>query len=786
MEDYIKELNKQQQDAVLYNDGPSLVIAGAGSGKTRVLTYKIVHLLNSGFDAHRILALTFTNKAAKEMTKRISELVGFTTASQLWMGTFHSIFLRLLRYNANKIGFKSDFTIYDTSDSKSLLKMIVKDMGLDDKIYKPSTLQSHISNVKNSLISPSDYEIDADYKKYDEKCKRPMTAAIYKAYWNRCSISNAMDFDDILFYTNILLRDNKDILERYQEYFQYILVDEYQDTNFAQHLIVSQLSKKNNKICVVGDDAQSIYSFRGANIQNILNLTKYFPTLRTFKLEQNYRSTQNIINAANSLIEKNKEQIHKTIFSENQKGNKISVIQSYSGFEESYIVANKIIELKMRQSDSYDDFAVLYRTNAQSRQLEEALRKRNIPYRIYGGLSFYQRKEIKDAISYFRLTINPDDDEALKRIINYPSRGIGDTTIAKIQKVANSNNCSMWQVISHSSDYELIINSGTANKLGQFKSLMQSFIDLNHNNANAFDIAERVIRDTKLFSILLTDNTPENISKQENIQELLTGVKEFINNKEEEGGTDLSLSHFLSEVSLATDQDSEDETMDGARVTLMTVHAAKGLEFKNVIIVGVEEELFPSSMSSDTQKGLEEERRLMYVAITRAKSNCIITFAQSRFLNGQTKYCSPSRFLKDIDPSFLSMDQTSSKMGDTDMRQANTIFIKDRLYTSKNDKFGDRDKGKSDSSSISRPTPSNLKPLKASVANSASAASSDGSETQKASGLKVNMRISHSRFGLGTIEAIDDINSDPKITVNFDNVGKKNLLLKFAKFNIIE
>lgn len=773
MEEYLSELNLQQRKAVEYIDGPSLVIAGAGSGKTRVLTYKIVHLLKNGYDPHRILALTFTNKAAREMKERISVLVGENTASRLWMGTFHSIFLRLLRYNYERIGFKHDFTIYDTSDSKSLIKTIIKDMDLDDKIYKASSIHSQISNIKNSLITPERYEADMKMRKIDNYAKRPMFYAIYKAYWNRCKIANAMDFDDILFYTNIMLRDNPDILEKYQDYFQYILVDEYQDTNFAQHLIISQISKKSRKMCVVGDDAQSIYSFRGANIHNILNLSKQFEGLKTFKLEQNYRSTQNIIDAANSLIEKNKEQIHKKIFSKNSVGAKICVIQSYSGYEESYVIANKIVQLKMGQGDSYDDFAILYRTNAQSRILEEALRKRNIPYRIYGGLSFYQRKEIKDAISYFRLTVNPDDDEALKRIINYPTRSIGEVTVKKLVAASTKNRCSIWNILNSPLIDEVNINKSTLTKLLNFRNLIQSFIDLNQQGCHADEIAKRIIQDTKMYSILLNDNTPENISKQENIQELLDGVTQFVYSKMEGGEDNVSLSNFLSEVSLATDQDSETDSNDGARVTLMTVHAAKGLEFKNVIISGAEEDLFPSSMSSDTISGVEEERRLMYVAITRAKTNCIITFATSRFFNGQTKTCVMSRFLRDIDSSYLSMSQTSS------------------IY-SKNEEWGansDVKYAKVPTTHIPTPT-SSFKPLsslkdtkikfpkKSNTDDNSKYIQHDKTE------LSIGQQIMHSRFGEGEITEISN-DTDTKITVAFKNTGTKKLLLKFATFKIL-
>ncbi|MCF0186183.1 MAG: UvrD-helicase domain-containing protein, partial [Bacteroidaceae bacterium] len=654
--EYLNQLNPQQRDAVEYVDGPSLVIAGAGSGKTRVLTYKIVHLLNLGYKPYRILALTFTNKAAREMKERIAKLVSPEEASALWMGTFHSVFAKILRINAERIGYNSNYTIYDTSDSKSLIKQIVKDLELDDKVYKIANVQSHISNLKNSLISPQDYASDHEMREADKRAKRPRMHEIYSMYWNRCRLADAMDFDDLLFNTNILLRDCPDVLDKYQNFFDYVLVDEYQDTNFAQHLIVSKLTAKSQKLCVVGDDAQSIYSFRGANISNILNLNKAYPTLKTFKLERNYRSTQNIINAANSLIEQNRRQIPKHIFSENNIGEKIQVIRAFSDFEESYIIANQIVGLKARSGDHYNDFAVLYRTNAQSRPLEEALRKRDIPYRIYGGLSFYQRKEIKDAVCYFRLTVNPVDEEALRRVINFPARGIGDTTIKKVQVCATQNNVSMWAVVSDPDKYELPVNAGTKKKLLSFSSLIKSFVELNENGADAYVLASRILMDSGIMELVSSDNTPENISRRENLDELLSGVNEYVAMHSEEGDDNVRLYNFLSEISLATDQDSDDSA-EGNCVTLMTVHAAKGLEFRHVLIVGMEEDLFPSAMSLDSMEGLEEERRLFYVAITRAMQTCHVTYAQSRFRNGEIVSSRLSRFLRDINPSYLQFAQ---------------------------------------------------------------------------------------------------------------------------------
>ncbi len=769
MEEYIKQLNKQQQDAVLYTDGPSLVIAGAGSGKTRVLTYKIVHLLYNGYEPWRILALTFTNKAAREMRERIETLVGTSTASKLWMGTFHSIFARILRINAERIGFKSNFTIYDTNDSKSLVKSIIKEMDLDDKIYKPSTVLSAISAAKNALISPEKYATTPDIIEADKRAHRPLIHAIYRTYRNRCFVAGAMDFDDLLYYTNVLLRDNKDLRQHYQEYFRYVLVDEYQDTNFAQHLIVSQLCNGSKNLCVVGDDAQSIYSFRGANIRNILNLKNYYPDLRIFKLEQNYRSTQNIINAANSLIDKNTEQIRKQVFSRNDIGSPIEVVQSYSDFEESFLVANRISQLKMQRHDNYEEYAILYRTNAQSRILEESLRKRNIPYRIYGGLSFYQRKEVKDAIAYFRLSINPNDDEALRRIINYPTRGIGETTVNKLLRCAIDNRVSMWQVISDLEQLNPGINSGTAKKLTAFHDMILSFIDMNNKGLDAETVATRIIGDTKLLSMLFTDRTPESISKQENLNELLNGVKEFVSSKQEEGQEGITLNDFLAEVSLATDQDTQDTS--GERITLMTVHAAKGLEFSNVFIVGVEEELFPSAMSCSTISEIEEERRLLYVAITRAKSFCMLSYASSRFRNGQTKTCSPSRFIRDIDPQYLSLNS-----GTTLSRHEQTFNPVEKYRSSFHSATPAAPRRTFQKTSQSRQQIVNIP--------SSPETGAGNYPLHSISELHTGMLIEHARFGSGTITGIDNTSADPRIVVEFDNVGNKTLLLKFARFNI--
>ncbi len=789
-ENYLEKLNEQQRVAVEYCDGPQLVIAGAGSGKTRVLTYKIVHLLHEGYEPWRIMALTFTNKAAREMRERIEPLAGPEVAAQLWMGTFHSIFSRLLRRNAERIGFKPDFTIYDQSESRSLIKLIVKDMGLDDKVYKPATIQNQISNAKNALITPDDYARNQGLIDADRNAQRPETVAIYRAYWNRCHIAGAMDFDDLLLYTNILLRDNEDVLERYQEFFRYILVDEYQDTNFSQHLIVHQLSKRYNRLCVVGDDAQSIYSFRGANIDNILRLQRFYPDIKTFKLERNYRSTQTITDAANSLIEKNKGQIAKHLFSKNQVGEKIPVIRCFSDYEEAYVVANQIAALKARQGDSYEDYAVLYRTNAQSRVLEEALSNggrrdkhgnmRNaIPYRIYGGLSFYQRKEVKDAICYFRLVINPDDDEAVRRVINYPTRGIGDTTVGKINHCATQNGVSMWQVMTHPEQYELNVNRGTLAKLEGFTTLINGLIELNQSGSDALTVARETIKRSRIKSILMGDNTPENISRIENLDELMNAVSDFQQGKEESGDEHCQIGDFLAETSLLTDQDMNDP--DGEKVTLMTVHAAKGLEFRNVIIVGVEEDLFPSAMSMDSIYQIEEERRLLYVAITRAEVNCVITYATSRYHNGQTKSCVMSRFLRDISPEYLLMGST------------NSAPVPSRKRNRWDDDFDDTPRPAPAPASRAKPsiTPSPSAPPRTPMPPRPAAptpppANASGNFTiHTADELSEGCEILHQRFGHGTVAGIDTSGSDAKIDVTFNDGQTRKLLLKFAKFEIL-
>ena len=628
MPDYIEELNESQRAAVLYGDGPSLVIAGAGSGKTRVLTYKIAYLLENGYNPWNILALTFTNKAAREMKERIARQVGEQRARYLWMGTFHSVFSRILRAEASHIGFTSQFTIYDSADSKSLLRSIIKEMGLDEKTYKPGSVQARISNAKNHLVSPSGYAANKEAYEADAAAKMPAIRDIYSRYWERCRQAGAMDFDDLLVYTYILFRDFPEVLARYREQFRYVLVDEYQDTNYAQHSIVLQLTKENQRVCVVGDDAQSIYSFRGADIDNILYFTKIYPDTKVFKLEQNYRSTQTIVRAANSLIEKNERQIPKEVFSEKERGEAIGVFQAYSDVEEGDIVTNKIAQLRREHDYGYSDFAILYRTNAQSRVFEEALRKRSMPYKIYGGLSFYQRKEIKDIIAYFRLVVNPNDEEAFKRIINYPARGIGDTTVGKIIKAATDNNVSLWTVLCEPITYGLTINKNTHTRLQGFRELIEQFMT-EVAEKNAYEIGTAIIRQSGIINDVCQDNSPENLSRKENIEELVNGMNDFCAMRQEEGNTNVSLIDFLSEVSLLTDQDSDKEG-DGEKVTLMTVHSAKGLEFRNVFVVGLEENLFPSGMAGDSPRAMEEERRLCYVGITRAMKELTLTSAQQR------------------------------------------------------------------------------------------------------------------------------------------------------------
>ncbi|EKN11924.1 UvrD-helicase domain-containing protein [Parabacteroides goldsteinii] len=777
MEEYLNKLNESQREAVEYNEGPSLVIAGAGSGKTRVLTYKIAYLVHLGLAPQSILALTFTNKAAREMKERIAAITGDQTARRLWMGTFHSIFSRILRYEAEHIGYPSNFTIYDTTDSKSLLKAIIKEMQLDDKVYRLGMVQSRISNAKNALVTWKAYEQSKELMQHDIDSKVPLLREIYKRYQNRCQQAGAMDFDDLLLQTNILFRDHPQVLEKYRSFFQFVLVDEYQDTNFAQHLIVQRLCEQHRRICVVGDDAQSIYSFRGANIDNILQFKNQYPGCRIFKLERNYRSTQNIVNAANSLIHKNKEQIHKNVYSEKEEGSKVRISASYSDYEEGYAVASAINELRLRKDYDYADFAILYRTNAQSRILEEALRKRGIPYKIYGGLSFYQRKEIKDIISYLRLIVNPHDEEAFKRVINYPSRGIGDTTVNKVIKAATENNVSLWTVLDAPIDYALPINSGTAKKLTDFREMIERFIEQN-TRLSAEEMAAIVVKDSGIVSSLFQDRSVEGISKQENLQELLKGIAEFCELRREEGVEQVSLADFLSEVSLLTDQDN-DKDEQANKVTMMTVHAAKGLEFKNVFVVGLEEELFPSSMSKDNPRAVEEERRLFYVAITRAEENCVLTYAKSRFRNGQSAMCSPSRFLKDIDVRFLDVPADSS----ADTFAAARERFQRPAFTSPFQQ--PRAVEKEEPSFISPVAQAQQRQRLTKVETTTSTPASSSTPASDLSGLRVGAKVRHDRFGEGEVIAIEGDGGNAKATVAFIHFGQKQLLLKFARLTII-
>ena len=783
MPDYIEELNEGQRNAVLYNDGPSLVIAGAGSGKTRVLTYKIAYLLENGYQPWNILALTFTNKAAREMKERIARQVGPERARHLWMGTFHSMFLRILHVEAGHIGFTSQFTIYDTADSKSLIRSIIKEMGLDEKVYKPGMVQARISNAKNHLVSPAGYANNKEAYEGDRAAKVPALRDIYQRYWERCRQADAMDFDDLLFYTFLLFRDHPEVLARYQDQFRYILVDEYQDTNFTQHSIVLQLAKNHQHVCVVGDDAQSIYSFRGADIDNILYFTKVYPDTKVFKLEQNYRSTQTIVRAANSLIEKNQWQIRKEVFSEKEKGEAIGVYQAYSDVEEGDIVVNKIAELRREKRYAYSDFAILYRTNAQSRIFEEAMRKRSMPYRIYGGLSFYQRKEIKDVIAYFRLIVNPNDEEAFKRIINYPARGIGDTTVGKIIAAATGHNVSLWTVLCEPLAYGLNFNKGTVGKLQAFRELISAFIT-DAAEKNAYEIGADIIRQSGIINDVCQDNSPENLSRKENIEELVNGMSDFCAQRQEEGNPNVLLGDFLSEVSLLTDQDS-DKDGDDEKITLMTVHSAKGLEFKNVFVVGMEENLFPSGMVGDSPRALEEERRLFYVAITRAEEHCFLSYAKTRFRYGKMEFGSPSRFLKDIDIRFLRLPQDAGMFRRVEEEAA--AFRRENARGFAPDRedapYGGKERvSVRPKQQIIAPTvPRNLKR----VAPSANTASTSPSAGGSANCVQQGQLIEHERFGLGEVLKVEGEGDNAKATIRFKNAGDKQLLLRFARFKVL-
>mgnify|MGYP001777489237 FL=1 len=787
MTNYLDELNESQRAAVLYNEGPSLVIAGAGSGKTRVLTYKIAYLLDNGYEPWSILALTFTNKAAREMKERISRAVGNEKAKYLWMGTFHSVFARILRTEAAALGYSSNFTIYDSSDSKSLIKSLLKELNLDEKVYKPGLIQSRISNAKNHLVSAQAYAASSEFFRSDSEAKIPAMRDIYIRYCERCKQSDAMDFDDLLVNTYLLFKNHPDICEKYADRFRYVLVDEYQDTNFAQHSIVLQLTSKHQRVCVVGDDAQSIYSFRGANIDNILKFTRLYNDARLFKLEQNYRSTQLIVKAANSLIEKNREQIRKEVFSENSVGEPITVTCAYSDVEEGEIVANKITSMHVKNGYPYSDFAILYRTNAQSRIFEEALRKRAVAYRIYGGLSFYQRKEIKDVIAYFRLAVNPHDGEALKRVINYPARGIGDTTLNKIIATAAQEGVSLWTVISSPLDYGLNINKGTHAKLQGFKDIIADFVS-KVDTYNAYDLGKEIVGTSGIMADIIQDTSPEGLSRRENIDELVNGMYDFCDIRRQEGNERMFLTDYLSEVSLLTDQDGEkDDSVP--KVTLMTIHSAKGLEFRNVFIVGMEENLFPGPMSSDSPRALEEERRLFYVAITRAEENCFISYAKNRYKYGKPEFCNPSRFLKDINPAFLKMPAdsgfTSVRNEGYTKRNYERGYERNETYRSSGPSMFDGGEMPQEPVRFVKPVPPrNLKRI---VPVSQNPAVSRSAETGKADthGVEVGRLIEHERFGRGEVVRLEGSGDNCKATVRFENAGDKQLLLKFARFKII-
>jgi DNA helicase-2/ATP-dependent DNA helicase PcrA len=764
VESYLNELNESQRNAVVNTEGPSLVIAGAGSGKTRVLTYRIAHLLQKGVKPGRVLSLTFTNKAAREMKNRIGAIVGEDVAKHLWMGTFHSIFARILRMESERLGYPSSFTIYDTADSKSLIKSIVKEMKLNDKVYKPGDILGRISSAKNDLVTPPAYARDANRISADSASQKPHIQEIYARYMRRCFQSGAMDFDDLLLNTNILFRDHPEVLAAYQERFRYIMVDEYQDTNLSQYRIIKKLAEKHNNICVVGDDAQSIYSFRGAKIENILNFRNDYPNYQLFKLEQNYRSTRTIVDAANSIIANNKGQIFKKVFSEKEEGNRIKVFKAYSDVEEGFIIANDIAERRLRNHFHYKDFAILYRTNAQSRIFEEALRKKGYPYKIYGGLSFYQRKEIKDLLAYFRLTVNAHDQESLKRVINYPARGIGATTLEKLEEQSALRGKSIWSLIVDGDLSQAGINTGTQKKLIGFVQLISLFA-AKMDNLSAYELAREIVADSGVLKELHLDKSVENQSKIENIEELINAIKDFTATRIESGESQTLVS-FLEEVSLLTDHDT-DKDGDNDKVTLMTIHSAKGLEFKNVYVVGVEEGLFPSPMASESEQGLEEERRLFYVAVTRAEEYAALSFAKNRYKYGELKFAKPSRFIGEIDQRFLD------------------VSAEDILDTERNKGFGGTSSGTSGfGSRFQRPQQpttskynfqqrSETPPVKINFGTSANAQYS------------VGMRVEHERFGQGKVVAVEGEQPDIKITVQFDNAGTKQLLLKFAKLKIL-
>ena len=827
--DLLNDLNEAQRAAVEYIDGPSLVIAGAGSGKTRVLTYKIAYLLNQGMKPWSIMALTFTNKAAREMKERIGRLVGDDLAQHLYMGTFHSIFSRILRAEAEHIGFNNNFTIYDEADSRSLIKAIVKEMGLDDKSYKPAAVHAKISMAKNNLVSAESYASDAAIYEQNKRAQMPEVGKIFLAYVQRCKQANAMDFDDLLVLTHQLFREHEEIRQKYAARFDYILVDEYQDTNHVQMSIVMQLCKEKLRVCAVGDDSQSIYSFRGANIDNILNYQKQLKGTRLFKLEQNYRSTQTIVKAANSLIKNNRNQIKKDVYSENAVGEKLQYKPAYSDKEEAVIVAKDIKRIKRQDNCEYHDFAILYRTNAQSRSFEEEFRRQGIPYRIYGGLSFYQRKEIKDIIAYFRLVANPDDEEAIKRIINYPARGIGATTVMKIADCAHQNQVSFWEVIGEPAHYGLNVNKGTLTKLDNFRLLISSFIERSHTT-DVYELGDAIIKESGISQDIMSGRDADDLARQENLEEFLSGMSAFVEERREEGRmNEAFLTDYLQDVALLTDADSEG-AKDEPRVSLMTVHAAKGLEFATVFIVGLEENIFPSPLAAMSVRELEEERRLLYVAITRAEKHCILTNAKNRFRYGKMEFDNPSRFIDEIDDSLIeaqdemgcsyfgggssydrsaSYGERSSYGGGYGKRmpwdQKRRISDRDEdvpEWKRVTSQFRPDPKPASDtSSSLSSSRESlssgNFKSVRALDAarrilgnNRSSSVSSTSSVSSSSAGssfgaLKEGCKIEHQRFGVGIVRKIEGQGENAKATVEFQNSGVKQLLLKYAKYTIL-
>lgn len=835
--DLLKDLNEAQRAAVEYIDGPSLVIAGAGSGKTRVLTYKIAYLLSQGMKPWSIMALTFTNKAAREMKERIGKLVGNDLAQHLYMGTFHSIFSRILRAEAEHIGFNNNFTIYDESDSRSLIKAIVKEMGLDDKKYKPAAVHAKISMAKNNLMSAAAYESDAAIFEQNKRAQMPEVGKIFVAYVQRCKQANAMDFDDLLTLTYQLFREHEDIRHKYAARFDYVLVDEYQDTNHVQMSIVMQLCQEKQRVCAVGDDSQSIYSFRGANIDNILNYQRQFQGTRLFKLEQNYRSTQTIVEAANSLIKHNRNQIPKDVFSENAKGEKIQYKPAYSDKEEAAIVAKDVKRIRREDGCQYSDFAILYRTNAQSRSFEEEFRKQGIPYRIYGGLSFYQRKEIKDIIAYFRLVANPDDEEAIKRIINYPARGIGATTVLKIADCAHQNQVSFWEVIGAPERYGLAVTKGTMNKLETFRLLISSFIE-RAQTTDVYELGDAIIKESGISQDIMSGKDADDLARQENLEEFLSGMSAFVEERREEGRFDeLFLQDYLQDVALLTDADSDGDK-DEPRVSLMTVHAAKGLEFPTVFVVGLEENIFPSPLSAASLRDLEEERRLLYVAITRAEKHCILTNAKNRWRYGKMEFDNPSRFIDEIDGKLIdSQDEAGGSLfgsmsdqpewaraqrprrpwEDAEQPRYSSRYQNSKPVASqfvadpKPSLFDDepetsRTSGRSSVSGRSSLSEGNFKSVRAlnaakrymeahsshpasrSTGSSASSVSSSAASSAGSSscGLQEGMKIEHQRFGRGTVLKIEGTGENTKATVEFVHSGTKQLLLKYAKFTVVD